>query len=66
MTAVEWLVEKLQESGIPLMKDELEIVKQANEMFEQQIKNAVLFGDARGKITIYQTAKDYFNENYKK
>jgi hypothetical protein len=28
-TAVEWLVEQLQESGIPLLKNELEFIEQA-------------------------------------
>jgi hypothetical protein len=41
MTAVEWLVEKLQESGIPLMTDEFEMIKQAKQMEKEQIINAV-------------------------
>ena len=39
-TAVEWLVEKLQESGIPLMTDEFEMIQQAKEMEKEQIKEA--------------------------
>jgi hypothetical protein len=35
-TAVQWLVDKLNESGIPLMKDELEMINQALEMEKQQ------------------------------
>lgn len=31
-TSVEWLVEKLEESGIPLMKDELKMIEQVKEM----------------------------------
>jgi hypothetical protein len=39
-TAVEWLVEKLQESGIPLMTDEFEMIQQAKQMEKEQIKEA--------------------------
>jgi ABC-type Fe3+ transport system substrate-binding protein len=35
-TAVEWLVKKLQESGIPLMTDEFEMIQQAKEMENAQ------------------------------
>jgi ABC-type Fe3+ transport system substrate-binding protein len=35
-TAVEWLVEKLQESGIPLMTDEFEMIQQAKQMENAQ------------------------------
>jgi hypothetical protein len=38
-TAVEWLVEKLQENGIPLMKDEFEMIEQAKEMEKEQKNN---------------------------
>lgn len=35
-TAVEWLVGKLKESGIPLLKDELKFIEQAKEMEKEQ------------------------------
>ena len=38
--AVEWLVSKLKESGIPLLKDELEFIEQAKEMEKEQIIDA--------------------------
>jgi hypothetical protein len=36
-TAVEWLLKQLQESGIPLLKDELEFIEQAKKMEKQQM-----------------------------
>lgn len=35
-SAVEWLEKQLQESGIPLLKDEIEFIEQAKEMEKQQ------------------------------
>ena len=56
-TAVEWLVEKLQESGIPLMTDEFEMIQQAKEMEKQQIIDAYNNGEDR-------SAELYYNETY--
>ena len=40
-------------------------IDQANKMFEQQIEDAVNYGDQRGKIATYRTAEQYYNETYK-
>ena len=42
-TAVEWLVEKLQESGISLMKDEFEMIEQAKEMEKEEPKQEISY-----------------------
>jgi hypothetical protein len=63
-TAVQWLVDKLNESGIPLMKDELEMINQANEMFEQQIKDAYDDGNYAYGMGIKEP-EQYYNETFK-
>ena len=35
-TSIDWLVEKLQESGITFLKDELEMIEQAKEIEKKQ------------------------------
>ena len=72
-TAVEWLVEKLEESGIPLMKDELEIIEQAKEMEKQQIieswDNGFDNGNYYGKYNEnceINCGKQYYNETFNK
>jgi len=64
-TAVEWLIEKLQESGIPLMKDEFEMIEQANSTFEQQIKDAFEQGDYTGRGFEDLTSEEYYYINFK-
>jgi hypothetical protein len=71
MTAVEWLVEKLQESGIPLMTDEFEMIQQALRMEKDQIENAyeIGFADAWDDAIYYDEptyigAEQYYNETY--
>jgi hypothetical protein len=69
MTAVEWLVEKLQESGIPLMTDEFEMIQQAKQMEKQQHKNTWTDSRLRGdlyqnQIFYYQSFNDYFKLEY--
>jgi len=61
-TAVEWLVEKLEESGIPLMKDELEIIEQAKEMEKSQINKACYDGYYQEEL---YDIREYYNETYK-
>jgi hypothetical protein len=60
-TAVEWLIEKLQESGIPLMTDEFEMIHQAKEMEKQQIINAV---DGFPLNNRNLEGEQYYNETY--
>jgi len=64
MTAVEWLVYVVQSNIAPNYIPK-EIVEQAKEMEKDQIIEAVNFGDARGKITTYCTADEYYNETFK-
>ena len=67
-TAVEWLVEKLQESGIPLMTDEFEMIQQAKQMEKQQkIEFAQeVFRNRYNQITqsLGNIADDIYNETY--
>jgi hypothetical protein len=71
-TAVEWLVEKLQESGIPLMTDEFEMIQQAKEMEkEQRIQDMskmqiISDVDFDGDVTFMFNPKEYYNETYGK
>jgi hypothetical protein len=53
-TAVDWLVEKLQESGLSLMTDEFKIIQQAKAMHEEEIIKAVKYG----------FNKEYFTPNF--
>ena len=64
-TSVEWLVEKLEESGIPLMKDELEMVEQANQMFKEQIIETWKHGNLPTFLGRVLTAEEYYNETFK-
>jgi len=63
-TSVEWLVEKLEESGIPLMKDELEMIQQAKEKHKEECENAWMDGLDYGSN--YKDFEDYYNKTYKK
>jgi len=77
-TAVEWLEEQLTEVDYNcinktfLQNDKSlagykmrELFEKANEMFKEQIIDAINFGDERGKITTYSTAEQYYNETFK-
>jgi len=64
-TAVEYLVEKLKEYNHLSYDEQSWIFQQAKEMEKEQIMDAVNFGDARGKITTYCTAEQYYNETFK-
>ena len=66
MTAVEWLVKKLEESGIPLMKDELEMIQQAKQMEKEQIEKAYQQGALDGYEPNYGSGEQYYNETYGK
>jgi len=66
-TAVEWLVEKLQESGISLMTDEFEMIQQAKEMEKQQIKDSFGVGcqvESTRLIGYHEMSEQYYNETY--
>ena len=66
-TAIEWLLKQLQESGIPLLKDELEFIEQAKEMEKQQIIDAANLqsSDYRGMPTYNKSGEQYYNETFK-
>jgi hypothetical protein len=71
-TAVEWLVEKLQESGISLMTDEFEMIQQAKQIDkEQRIQDMskmqiISDVDFDGDVTFMFNPKEYYNETYGK
>ena len=73
-TAVEWLVEKLNQcepmySGIQSNehKEHFEkLVEQAKEMEMQQIMDAVNFGNAYNGWALKHEFKKYYNETFKK
>jgi len=62
--SVEWLVEKLQESGIPLMKDELEMIEEAKRMNEIEIISSYQQGCIDGYEPHYGNGKNYYRETY--
>ncbi len=64
-TAIEWLLKRLQESGIPLLKDELEFIEQAKEIEKQYIKDAFIIGINYG-VHDYKTSEEYYEKTYKK
>jgi hypothetical protein len=72
VSAVNWLVEKLQESGIPLMKDELEMIEKAKIMEKQQIifftdnyvDNCVIPNENMAIPTIMDVPQ-YYNKTFK-
>jgi hypothetical protein len=68
-TAVGWLVKKLEESGIPLMKDELEMIQHAKQMEKEQSKqdyDAGLFDGTMDEVKdrLHKNAEQYYNETY--
>ena len=74
MTAVEWLLKELKQldkkvrsyNTIDYIKKRQSIVKQANEMFEQQIIDAYDRGYDIGAYGDVCEPEKYFNETYKK
>jgi hypothetical protein len=72
-TAVEWLVKKLEESGIPLMKDELKMIQQAKQMDKQQKEECWNVAHQSGRFEgkgiaeeNWQTFEQYYNETFGK
>jgi hypothetical protein len=63
-TAVEWLVEKIQQ-GNPSFKFDA-LIRQAKEMEKEQIKDAHLLGLIHSlEMEATKQAEQYYNENYK-
>ena len=70
-TSVEWLIEKLEESGIPLMKDELEMIQQAKEKHKEETMDAFQAGkwDWSTHVNHGKNSMDpaeYYNETFNK
>jgi hypothetical protein len=64
-TSVEWLVKKLEESGIPLMKDDLEMIEEAKRMNEIEIISSYQQGCMDGiKLPHFGNGKNYYRETY--
>jgi hypothetical protein len=66
-TAVSWLMEKLKfidKNAYGILYNES--YEQAKEMEKEQITEAVMYGDIRGKLETYMTAEQYYNQNYNK
>jgi len=59
-TAVEWFYQRI------LAEDIKEVYEEAKAMEKQQIIEAVMYGDIRGKLETYMTAEEYYNETYNK
>ena len=53
-TSVEILVEKLKESGITFMKDELEMIKQAKELHKEELKDTFIEGSLISKYINFE------------
>ena len=67
-TAVEWLVEQLDNTTIFSKYVFLEIIEQAKEMEKEQIENAFNYGvyDGGGLIKKYKMSGEiYYNETFK-
>ena len=72
-TAVEWYSNKLVEILGDMCNEFTQeqtlanhyALKQANKLFEQQIKDAWKSGDTNGRIGILKTKEQYYDETYK-
>jgi hypothetical protein len=63
-TAVEWLTEKLKSQGLLIGEpNNLVAVREAKEMFEQQIIDAIIFYKERPHLEI--NAEQYYNEKFR-
>jgi hypothetical protein len=62
MTAVEFLLERLNRNGLGVTQDE---INQANKMFQEQIMNAFKSGDCNGTFETIN-AEQYYNETFNK
>jgi len=64
-TAVEWLIHELNTRQKPLDNSQIdELFEEAKAMEKEQIIEAVMYGDIRGKLETYLTAEEYYNEKY--
>jgi hypothetical protein len=69
MTAVDWLFTTL-DNILELYPSEWskvsKAVEEAKQKEKEQIIEAVMYGDIRGKLETYMTAEEYYNETYNK
>ena len=65
-TAVEWLIEELNDNGFSHLDLATDIIEQAKEMEMQQIMDAVNFGNAYNGWALKHEFKKYYNETFKK
>lgn len=65
MTSLEWFFQRLIDSGIYLMSEELEFYEQAKQMEKGQIENAYLDGFVERQFSIDCKAEQYYNETFK-
>jgi hypothetical protein len=63
-TAVDWLVKQLRINGVILVGSDYEIIDQANEMFEQQIKDSWNDG-YREFYDGSSTPEEYYKKTFK-
>ena len=64
-TAVEWLLEELNDNGFSHLDLATDIIEQAKEMEMQQIMDAVNFGNAYNGWALKHEFKKYYNETFK-
>ena len=66
-TAVEYLIKEIKNDVFVHSKSTKEwniIFKKSKAMEKEQITEAVMYGDIRGKLETYLTAEEYYNEKY--
>lgn len=70
-TAVDYLIREFSAILGPLQTQGMQdlfladAINKAKEMFQEQIEEAVSFGDCRGKNTTYLTASEYYAQTFK-
>lgn len=70
-TAVDYLIKEFSTILGPLQTQGMQdmfladAINKAKEMFQEQIEEAVSFGDCRGKNTTYLTASEYYVQTFK-
>ena len=65
-TAVEWLIEELNDNGFSHLDLAADIIEQAKEMEMKQIMDAVKLGNTYNGWALKHEFKKYYNETFKK
>jgi hypothetical protein len=63
-SSIDWLVDKLEESGIPLLKDELEFIEQAKALHKEEIEEAHLHAQFKVIEVKRELAEKYYKDFY--